>query len=203
MSEPVFSNYEVRKIGTKLNATGATQIVADCVGSMEDEMETRIVTKNCRGVATKTRVFGTGTGTVTLSLHMPIAMYKAIFALERSDLKKGVLGYGRPNAHPEFQTVADVFDEDGNEKYIAYPKCIMQSGPDMGVENGADEIEEVEVEISVMPDDNGYGKYEALVADLDEDVKTAWLTDFTTELVTKSPETGDSTGDSTGDTTDP
>lgn len=185
-NEPVFSNYEVRKVGVKLNATGAAQIVAECIGSMEDEMETRIVTKNCRGVAVKTRVFGTGTGTVTLSLHMPFALYKSIFALERTDLKTGVLGYGRYNAHPEFQLVADVFDEDGNEKYLAYPRCIMQTGPDMDVENGADEVAEVEVEINVMPDANGYGKYEALVAGLDSAVSDAWFTDFTPELVAAS-----------------
>lgn len=186
-NETVFSNYEVRKVGVKLNQENATQVVAECIGSMEDEMETRIVTKNCRGVAVKTRVFGTGTGTVTLSLHMPFSLYKNIFALERADLKDGVLGYGRSNAHPEFQMTADVFDEDGNEKYIAYPRCIMQTGPDMNVENGADEIEEVEVEISVMPDDNGYGKYEALADGLASEIKDAWFSNFTTELVTKTP----------------
>lgn len=187
----VFSNYEVRQIGVKLNATGATQVTSGCIGSFEDECDTRIVTKNCRGVTAKTRVTGTGAGTITLALHMPIAMYKNIFALERTDLKTGVMGYGRSNAHPEFQLVADVFDEDGNEKYLAYPRCVMETGPNMSVENGADEIEEVEIEISFMPDDNGYGKYEAFVDNLDSTIASAWMTNFTTELVTGSDDSGD------------
>lgn len=180
---PIFSNYEVRKIGIKLNTSGATQKVASCVASMEDECETRTVTKNCRGVTAKKRTFGTGAGTITISMHIPTELRQDIFALKRSDLKTGVMGYGTPNAHPEFCLTADVFDEDGVEKLVAYPKCVMETGPNFDVENGADEIEEDELEISFMPDATGYGKYIALVADVDPSISDAWFTDFTPELV--------------------
>lgn len=186
----IFSNYEVRKIGIKLNTTGSTQKVAECVASMEDECETRTVTKKCRGVTAKTRTFGTGAGTITISMHIPTELRADIFALTRSDLKDGVMGYGTPNAHPEFCMTADVFDEDGVEKLVAYPKCVMQTGPNFSVENGADEIEEDELEISFMPDDKGYGKYLALAEGLDETVKASWFTNFTTELVTKTETAG-------------
>lgn len=184
----VFSNYEVRKIGIKLNTTGSTQKVAECVAAMEDECETRTVTKNCRGVTAKKRTFGTGAGTITLSMHIPVELRQDIFALSRSDLKEGVMGYGRSNAHPEFCLTADVFDEDGNEKLVAYPRCVMETGPDFSVENGADEIKEDEIEISFMPDDNGYGKYYALAEGLASEIKSSWFTNFTTELVTATEE---------------
>lgn len=180
----VFSNYEVKKLGVKLNSENATQTVAECVGSFEDECEVRIVTKNCRGVVTKERVFGTGTGTITTALHVPISMHEALYALNRPELKTGVMAYGTPNAHPEFQIVALVVDEDGNEKYLAYPKCIMETGPDMNVENGADEIEEDEITIKFMPDTLGFGKYEAYADNLSADVKAAWFENFSTDLVT-------------------
>ena len=179
----IFSDYEVRKIGVKLNTASAVQRVAECVGSMEDECETRTVTKNCRGVTLKKRTFGTGAGTITLSMHTPTELREDIFALVRSDLKPGVLGYGRPNAHPEFCLTALVVDEDGIEKLVAYPRCVMETGPNFNVENGADEIEERELEVSFMPDDSGYGKYVALVAGLDSSISDAWFTDFTPELV--------------------
>ena len=179
----IFSDYEVRKIGIKLNASGSTQYVAECLGKMEDECETRTVTKKCRGVTAKKRTFGTGAGRATISAHWPIEIRIAIYALQRSDLKAGVRAYGKPNAHPEFTLTADVFDEDGNEKLLAYPRCVMESGPDFNAENGADEIEEKELTINFMPDDKGYGKYEALVADVDSSISDAWFDDFTPELV--------------------
>ena len=187
-TETVFSPYEVRQVGVK-PSKGEETIIAECIGSMEDEMEVKVVTKNCRGVPQKVRPRGTGSGTVTLSLHMPIKMYKAMFALERDDLATGVMGYGRKNLHETFCMMADVFDEDDNEKLVAYPNCIMQTGPNSVVENGEDEVAEVEVEISVMPDDNGYGKYESFVSELteEEDIKKKWMSEFTPELVKKAP----------------
>lgn len=181
-----YSNYEVRQIGVKPSGEEA-YIVADCVGTFEDEMEVKVVTKNCRGVPRKVRPRGTGNGTITASLHMPVAIYKAMYALERDDLEEGVLGYGENNLHQSFSLVADVRDEDNNRKFLAYPNCIMQTGPNMNVENGADDVAEAEVEISVMPDENGYGKYESFEGELtDETIKTTWMTDFTPELVAKT-----------------
>ena len=55
------------------------------------------------------------------------------------------------------------------------------------IENGVEEIAEIEIEISIMPDDFGNGKYEMVVTnDVDETVKSTWLTAFTPALVRKS-----------------
>ena len=86
--------------------------------------------------------------------------------------------------HPVFCMTALVTDEDGNKKLKAWPKCVISSGPKPNIENGADEVAEVEFEIAVSPDDDGFGVYEAIESDLkDETVKTTWLESFTPDMV--------------------
>ena len=156
---------------------------ANCVGSIEEELEVKIVTKNCRGTVLKQRTRGAGNGTLTTSLHVPYVIYNKLYDMNRADLASGVKAYGTPSVHKEFSLVLHVKDEDGAEKYKAYPKCIMTSGPNRSIENGADEVAELEIEIGVMPDDYGYCVYEALAVDLSESIKNAWMTGFTPELV--------------------
>lgn len=180
----VFSDYEIRAMAIKVGAEGSYKH-ADCVGSCEEEAETLVVTKNCRGTLAKKRVKGTGAGTLTLSLHIPYDIYTSIFGMDLDGLIEGVKAYGRNSVHPEFSIVMDTFDEDGIEKFRAYPKCIMESGVKRTVENGAEEVAELELEISWMPDEYGNGIYECLVSELGEDtasLKTKWMTDFEPSL---------------------
>lgn len=184
-TETVFSEYEIRSIGIKVAGDEAYTSVP-CVGSLEEEMEALVVTKKCRGMTAKTRVKGTGSGTLTLSAHMPYGIYTKMYGMVNDGLVEGVQAYGRNSVHPQFSMVLDVFDEDGIEKLKAYPACILQAGPARSTENGSEEVAELEIEISVMPDDDGNGLYEAPVADLGTDTKqlrTKWMTDFTPELV--------------------
>ena len=76
-----------------------------------------------------------------------------------------------------------VKDEDGNTKYIAYPKLVASSGIANKIENGAEEVAEIELTVAVNPDENGFGKYEALDKLLDETIKGQWMTAFTPDLV--------------------
>lgn len=73
----VFSEYELRKMSIKVGDEG-TYKPADCVGSMEESLNTKVITKSCRGVVVKTRVKGDGTGTLTISLHMPYDLYVSV-----------------------------------------------------------------------------------------------------------------------------
>jgi hypothetical protein len=181
----VFSEYEIRKTGFKFKSDDAYQS-ADCVGSCEEEMESKVVTKSCRGVVAKTTVKGTGNGTLNMSMHMPYEIYKQAYGMKLDSLIEGVSAYGQNSVHEAFSIVQQVFDEDGNEKLKAYPNCIIQSGVANKTENGAEEVAELELEISVMPDEFGNGVYEALVSDLtDETIKTTWMTAFTPDLVQK------------------
>lgn len=179
----VFSEYDLRKMSIKVG-NGGEYKPADCVGSMEESLNTKVITKSCRGVVVKTRVKGDGTGTLTISLHIPYDLYVSVYAMEFETLQEGVVAYGQNNVHPEFSIVCDVFDEDGNEKLKAYPNCILQSGVARTIENGAEEVAEIEMEVSLMPDEYGNCMYEAVASALtDETVKTTWMTAFTPELV--------------------
>lgn len=187
--DQVFSKYELRKMGVKM-ADATEYKSADCVGTFEEELNVIVVKKMCRGVEVKTRPRGAGTGTVTISAHIPYDIYCEMFDMgERGDLVEGVQGYGSQNFHKEFSIVADVYDEDDNELLLAYPRCIMTTGPNTNIENGAEEVAEVEIEISIMPDDNNYCRYEAVVSALPEGTAItadAWLSSFSADMVLKT-----------------
>lgn len=187
--DQVFSKYELRKMGVKM-ADATEYKSADCVGTFEEELNVIVVKKMCRGVEVKTRPRGAGTGTVTISAHIPYDIYCELYDMyNRDDLVEGVQGYGSLNFHKEFSIVADVYDEDDNELLLAYPRCIMTTGPNTNIENGAEEVAEVEIEISIMPDDNNYCRYEAVVSALPESTTItadAWMTSFSPEMIAKT-----------------
>lgn len=185
MSIGVFSEYELDQMGVKFhNAENAQYISANCVGSLEEEMESKTVTKMCRGVVAKTRSRGTGAGTLTISMHMPWEIFKNAYGMELATLKEGVVAYGSNSIHKTFSIVAHVKDEDGVEKLKAYPNCVITTGVTRQIENGAEEVAEVELEVSVMPDEFGNGLYETIVTELtDETIKNTWMTAFEPSLV--------------------
>lgn len=183
MLNGVFSDYEVNKMSLKFADEQGQAMPMDCVGSVEEEMTAKVITKKCRGVVIKNIVKGTGEGVLNISVHMPYDVYKKGFGMENDDLKEGVIGYGSKSVHPEFCLAEHILDEDGVEKYKAYPKCVFAKKSVVTTENGAEEVAEIEGEITVSPDEFGYGVYEALADDLDEPTKTAWMTNFTSELV--------------------
>lgn len=186
VSQVVFSEAEVEEIGIKID--GATEVDSNkCVGTLEEEMTVKTVTKKCRGVVEKSRTKGTGNGTLKLSLHMEQDIFADIFGMTQEGLKDGVIAYGKNSLHKVFCMTVKVLDEDDNVKYKAYPKCSIQTGFSRKVENGAEEISEIELEIAVTPDKNGNGLYEVLEADITEDeLKTAWMKNFAPELVKKA-----------------
>lgn len=182
MTNGVFSDFELDQLGFKFNGKEAYESV-NCVGSCEEEMVSKKITKSCRGVVVKTVVKGTGNGTLKILAHIPWAVYTELYGMSIDGLIEGVKAYGRNSVHNGFAAVMHINDEDGAEKYKAYPNCIMESGIVRKIENGAEEVAELEITISVMPDDFGNGLYEALASELDETVAGKWMTAFTPELM--------------------
>lgn len=176
------SEFEVKKIGFEFEGEEAYQ-TAECIGSMEENMAVKTITKKCRGVVRKKRSKGTGEGTVKLSLHIPYAIYTKAFGMDLDSLKDGVYAYGENSRHKVFSMVAHVEDEDGNEKMKAYPNCVMSTGVVRKVENGAEEVAELEMEVGVMPDEYGNGLYETVVAADDEETVEEWMTAFDPAMV--------------------
>lgn len=182
MENGVFSEYEFRE----LNFTFAEskKFKVECIGSFEEELNVRTVIKKCRGIEKKVRSKGTGTGTVKVTAHVPRALLDEMYAMLDENLKKGVRAYGQDSLHPEFALTARVLDEDDAEMLKAYPRCLVKSNLSRKTENGAEEVAELELEISIMPDDDGIGVYEAIVSELeDESIASSWLESFTPSLV--------------------
>lgn len=178
MTNGVFSDFELDQLGIKFKDTEEYQSV-NCVGSCEEEMESKVITKSCRGIVVKKIVKGTGNGTLKITAHIPWAVYTKFYGMGLDTLIEGVKAYGKNSVHGSFGAVMHVNDEDGEEKYKAYPNCVMESGVARKIENGAEEVAELEIEASVMPDEYGNGLYEVLASELkDEDVKAEWMTAF-------------------------
>lgn len=176
----VFSEYEVRLMNIIIDGTVWP---IKCIGKWEESMEVRKTVKKCRGVVAKQRTRGTGSGTGKVTAHMPYECYNALHGMDNESLADGVKGYGTDSVHPVAVITQEVYDEDDVLKLKAYPNCVATTGPARSVENGAEEVAEVELEVGISPDDNGIGVYEALADGLAEGIKIAWMESFTPELV--------------------
>ena len=203
MYKGVFSDFEVVKQYMKIGSTtiemgeGAEEYTeASCIGKSEEELEARVITKKCRGAVQREKVKGTGNGTLTESLHVPRDIYNKVYNMSRETLKTGVYAYGQNSSHPEISITQLVLDEDGEEKLKAYPRAVLEEGPKRAIENGQEEVPELELVFKLLPDDSGDCMYEALVKEIaDESLKSSWLQNFTPDLVrnTTTSETTETT----------
>lgn len=179
----VFSDYELYEMNFKFSTTA---YAVNCVGSVEEEMENKVITKSCRGEVVKKVVKGTGNGALKITAHVPYEVYTKAYGMELSTLVDGVNAYGKNSKHEAFCLTMHIKDEDGNLKLKAYPNCVMNTGTVRKIENGAEEIAEMELEVGVMPDSEGNGVYEALESKMTSTAKTTWMESFTSELVKKT-----------------
>lgn len=181
-----FTEFSAKKTAVRLNNSGeenAEFIRIGCVGTVGQTLNTKTIIKKCEGVITKKVTKHAGDGELKITLHMQWVVYKMLYGMNSSKLKEGVIGYGC-GTHPEFTLVMESLNEDDEVKYKAYPKCVINDGPNPNIDNGSEEVAEIEVTIGISADDNGFCLYEALESELkDETVKESWMTDFNPELV--------------------
>ncbi|MCV9886239.1 phage tail protein [Metabacillus halosaccharovorans] len=159
-----------------------------CVGSMEGETTLKELIKRCEGVEVGKKIKPEKID-LTISGHIPIAVVRNFFGINTDNLKPGIYKYSTQSKAKEFIFTADVIDEfEDVVKLIAFPKAVSAIGFKFAVENGADEVAEMEVEITAYPDENGNLYYEALVAELtDTTVADTWHTQFNYALVEAVP----------------
>lgn len=157
-----------------------------CVGSISGETEMRELTKRCEGVEVRKRTRPEKMN-LTLSGHVKVSVLRKVYGLSNDDLKEGIYKYSTDAKGQEFILTADVIDEfEDVTKLIAFPNCISATGLQFTIENGADEVAEVELEFTVYPNESNDFYYEALVPEMEDDeVQEEWHTDFSYELVEK------------------
>lgn len=178
-----FTEVELTKLGIKIE--GATKAdVIDCTGKLEEEMKCKTMTKKCGSRIMKTRTKGTGDGTVKTALYCPQDLFSDLYGMKRESLKDGVIAYGTKSQHAVATITAEVINEDGEKKYKAYPNCTIQTALSRSIDNSSEDINMLELEFAVMPDEDGEGLYEAVESDLkDAAAKQKWMEEFTKDLV--------------------
>ena len=168
-----FDNYEITNGMFRQMKAGQLQAAEKlgCTGTITVEAETIVEKLNC-----------------TFKGHMPVGILRKVYGLTDADLKKGVIGYSRNSVGASGALTFDVYDLGReNHKLVAFPNITFTDGLKFTIENGKEEIAEIEVAFSALFDSNGYCYYEALAkegqTDLEETIKTGWNSTFTPELV--------------------
>lgn len=181
-SAEVYSYFEADQLAIKV-AGEDSYTRDDCVGSIEVERETKTVIKKCRGVTKKRKTKPTGNGTLTLKMHVKLNLYRKLHAMTNEGLQPGVYAFNNTKAMPEASVTVRVKDEDDNIMFLGYPRCKVEEINKLSIENGAEEVAELEMKLSYMPDDFNQGEYQALEAELTGDVLTPenWMTSFSSE----------------------
>ncbi|EAC9742620.1 phage tail protein [Listeria monocytogenes] len=185
-----FDATRVTNVGTKFSGD-ATSIAFGCLGSIEGETELLELVKKCEGVETKKKTTPQKMS-LTLTGHVRVDVLRDVFGLSNEGLKAGVYSYGADSLSKPFVLTADVLDEfEAQTKLIAFSNCVAATGLKITVENGADEVAEVELEFTAMIDDNRKCYYEAIVSELDSADRdafvTEWHTNFTPDMVLATP----------------
>lgn len=176
-----FSEFELVDFAVKIGED-TKHAVCGAVGSCEESLDTKTVSKKYKGIEAKTRTRGTGTGELKISMHMNYDTYCNAFGMNHEILKEGIRAYGQESVHPVMSVTEKVIDEDGTVKFKAYPNCILKEGISRKIENGGEDVAEIDLTLSIMPDEYGFGMYEALADKLDEETAAAWMETFTPQL---------------------
>lgn len=183
MTKEVYSEFGISKANVRFEGDTEQASPFGCTGSIEETANVKVIQKKCEGAIVKEVVHPDGTGEIKLNMHIKYPVYCKAFGMDNEKLKTGVRSYGIGSVHKHFCYTAEVSDEDNEKKLIAYPDCVIVDGSTRKIENGAEEVAEVELTLHYLPDDNGQGKYEALTKDIDENTAAKWLKEFSSDLV--------------------
>ncbi len=159
-----------------------------CIGQLEGETELRTLIKRCEGYEVE-NVSKPDKMNMTVSAHIPVKVARDLFGLSSQDLKPGVWSYGTNSKGKKFIFTADIVDEFQDQvKLVAFANCRSTTGLKLMVENGADELAELEIEFTAMKDDTGQIYYEAIISELtDQTIKDTWHKTFNRALVEEIP----------------
>lgn len=188
VANPVL-NFDATAIGTIgfLFEGESTAIASDCNGTLSVETEVQTVQKKCGATVVKSISKPTEM-TVTLEAKLPVEVFRRVQGIKHlEELKDGVYAYGGDSKGEKFTLTVEVIDEFEDEtKLIAFPEVSLSSGLTFELENGADEVADVEIEAKAYQDEHGKWYYEAIASEATDVDKTEWLTNFTYDTVKKS-----------------
>ena len=176
------TNATFQKINKDKTVSPATQF--GCLGKLDAETEIKEVIRKSEGITVQSRGVPQHI-MITLSAHIQIAILRDIFGFHTNGLKKGVWAYGKNGLPANFIFTGDVYDLfETDRKLIAHPNCSANTGFKWSLENGSDEVAEIEMEIKAMADESGEMMYEVFASEIEDDsIIAQWHTAFNRELV--------------------
>lgn len=184
----IFAEYKVTNGHVRFLESGKYTDAKEvgCTGLLSMETEMRTVTQRCEG-AVKNEISVPVKLTGTLRGHIDVDILRKVFGIDTTGLKKGVYAYGKDSVPGIGAWTWDVYDLTQTDvKKIAIPLMTVTSGFKWSLENGGDEVAELEFEFSAGMDSNGRFYYEAFESEI-ADIKAKWHTEFEPSLVSGTP----------------
>lgn len=178
--ENVFSEYTITGVAFRPAGTQA-YVQIPGAGSMSEEYEQRSVTKSVSNIVVKRIPRSSGSGTLTVLLHVPYELkntLQGLTAAAEGGFIAGVYGAGGKMRPPVTEIAVKVEDEDGNVMYKYYPAA-RRSSFNESVTSEQDTVAEVEMQFNLSEDDYRFFRYSALEDDLPttgEITKDTWMT---------------------------
>ena len=165
--EGVFSEYTVTNVAFKPEGAEA-YVNVDGAGSASEEYERKVITKAKSNVTVKKIARAAGSGTLTLSLHMPMDLYNKLQGMLKAADGGVISGVhvlpGRVQI-PSVEITMEIEDEDGDEKFKYFPHA-SSSAFSRSVTSEGDAVAEVEMTFDLSVDAYNNIMYEALKKDL-------------------------------------
>jgi hypothetical protein len=154
-----------------------------CTGTLSGETEMRVVSAKCGGVTLEEKskpVRMTG----TISAFVKVDVYRRIFGIKNKGLKPGVYSYGTKSLGEEFTLTADIVDDFKDvTKVIAFPKANSSVGLTFTIDTSSDEVAQLEISFTELPDEAGEFYYEGFVDEMTKDLADQWRKNFSYDLV--------------------
>ncbi|MED4699618.1 phage tail protein [Lysinibacillus capsici] len=185
-----FDTVRITEFGIKFKNEETAQAFG-CVGKLEGESEVTALIKKCEGVEKKRKSKVTKM-IITLSAHVKLSAQRRIFGIKTDGLKPGVYKYGADSIGEDFTLTAVGVDEfEDEEKLIAFSNCSANTGLKLSIENGVEEVAEIELEFTALVDEKRGIYYEAYLSELADEEKdefvSEWKTKFTPGLALAIP----------------
>ncbi len=199
--EGVFSEYTVKNVALKpAGAESYTNI--DGAGSASEEYERKVITKAKSNVVVKKIARSAGSGTLTMSLHVPMALYNTMQGMLKGAAGSVISGVsvlpGRVQI-PHVEIAMEIEDEDGDKKFKYFPDAVSSSFS-RSVSSEGDTVAEVEMQFNLSVDAYDQIMYEALADELPttgDITADTWMTSVSSELLQAEGATG-ATGETEG-----
>ena len=192
--EGVFSEYTVTNVALKPDGAQAYTNI-DGAGSASEEYERKVITKAKSNVVVKKIARSAGSGTLTMSLHVPMDLYNTIQGMLKGTAGSVISGVsvlpGRVQI-PHLEIAMEIEDEDGDKKFKYFPDAVS-SAFSRSVSSESDTVAEVEMTFNLSVDEYDQIMYEALADDLPTTgaiTKETWMSSVSSAALQAAGATG-------------